>query len=205
MYFHFYTKCVSILIFTTIVLVSCKSKSSQQDVYVNEGVVKATINGEDWETNGASASKVNLGNNSQPGFIGIVATKVVDQSSNNFETLQFYIYTNIDNGVIGEGTYDLLNIDNPDNDNVDKAAELAYGIAQGEESTAYISSSGMLEITSLTSDNIQGKFEGLVVNDLDGSDTIEIKNGEFNVKINDSAFPGTFAPNLSDRLILPSN
>jgi len=172
---------------------------------VNEGVVKATINGEDWETNGASASKVNLGNNSQPGFIGIVATKVVDQSSNNFETLQFYIYTNIDNGVIGEGTYDLLNIDNPDNDNVDKAAELAYGIAQGEESTAYISSSGMLEITSLTSDNIQGKFEGLVVNDLDGSDTIEIKNGEFNVKINDSAFPGTFAPNLSDRLILPSN
>ncbi|HKK45847.1 MAG TPA: hypothetical protein VJ964_10015 [Balneolaceae bacterium] len=191
MHYRIFFKFGALFCVTVALLISCKSTKSQRDVNVELGTVKATIDGDGWQANGGSATRVDLGSN-QPVAVAITAVNV-DQSNSEFQSITLNVFTNSEAANIGVGTYDLINIDVPANDNKEKAGQLAFSITANGESTLYISTSGMVEITSLTQNNIQGKFEGLVLNDSDGSDSKEIKDGEFNVTFSNYSFTSVFS------------
>lgn len=169
---YFSTFIVLILV-TGLLSLSCDTVNS--DISISSGTVKAKVDGSNWEGTGGTAVKqtVSTGSGSVTA-VTVVASKILDTSSGDNESMEVTIYSEVGAENISETSYDVAEDEIP-------GAQFSFTTFVDNERVSYFATSGTVTVKSVSDDNVKGEFEGTVVNSEDDGDTKEIKDGAFNV------------------------
>lgn len=169
----YFLKLSIVLVTVGLIGFSCDTVSS--NISASSGTVKAKVDGSNWEGTGGTGVKqtINTGSGSVT-TVTVVASKILDTSSGENETMEVTIYSEVGADNISETSYDVAEDEIP-------GAQFSFTTYVDGVRTSYFATSGTVTVKSVSDDNVKGEFEGTVVNVEDESDTKEVKNGAFNV------------------------
>jgi len=167
------------MLFSLVFFFSCSEDSgtdSNGDGFGNNGGFKVTIDGSSWQAGDFQVFAV-ISVGEATSVLSISASKSIPPAS--AEAFAISIGQPVSNASGLEGTH---------NFGPTGMAALSFIQSNSSDVTSYLSLSGQVKITNVSSSKVTGTFNATCVNTLDEMDTITLTNGSFSAPITTSDF-----------------